>query len=376
MALESLPRTYGQRLTALRNIHGLTQADLAHRLGVTQSFLSHIERGNRPMPENLLLYATREFNLPVSFFTIQPSSLDVGCVTFRKTARAGARDESRVITLYDEASRLFRCVSKASGYRSAELPSPAEYEHDVEMVAEALREAAGMSPEDPVLNATRALERFGIGVVDNLDHLEEAGGHAGISRPCRLNDRPLVALVTDLPGAVKRLTLLHEVCHLIFDLDLPAPIGSTRSVEEQRAFRFAGAFLLPEKVVRQRVSETLNLHGYLPIKADYGISVGAIIRRARDLGIISPARYRSLNIQLSSQGWRSNEPVPVADEKPLLLAQAVRKVYGRRASARAAEDIGASPDWINRWTHAYEHARSGSGKVIDLSAARRRSRGG
>ena len=54
------------------------------------------------------------------------------------------------------------------------------------------------------------------------------------------------------------------------------------------------------------MSESLNLHGYLPIKATYGISVGAIIMRARDLGILSADRARSLQIQLSSQGWRTN----------------------------------------------------------------------
>ena len=47
--------------------------------------------------------------------------------------------------------------------------------------------------------------------------------------------------------------------------------------------------------------------------------VGATIMRARDLGVITADRARSLQVQLSSQGRRTNEPLPVEEEKPLLL---------------------------------------------------------
>lgn len=366
VAPDHRPRANGRRLTSLRAIYGLTQIDLAEHLEVTQSFLSHLERGDRPVPDALLMKASREFSLPVSFFTVDRSLAATGQATFRKNSRASARDEARVVALFDEAARLFRGVSRASGYHPADLPDPSDYSHDAEYVAEAMRAADGLGPEDPVPNAVRAAERFGIGVVDNLDRLdEETRGHTAVSRPSRHDDRPLVGLVAELPGAVKRLTVLHEVGHLVFDRDLTGPV-TTRSPEERRAYRFAGAYLLPERVVRQRVSETLNLHGYLPIKADYGISVGAIVMRARGLNVITPHRARSLQIQLASQGWRHNEPVLVPDEKPLLLAQALRKAYGPRPTAVAAQEIGNSPEWINRWVHADVRRAPGRGKVIEF----------
>jgi len=375
MAPESSHRANGQRLTALRHIHGMTQATLAERVDISQSFLSQVERGIRPVPDSIVLRASVEFGLPISFFAVQPTRMDDEPVTFRKTSRARAKDEERVSALYNEAARLFRTVSAESGYAAADLPDPTDFRDDPEEVAIAMRRAAGLDADDPVLNATRCLERFGIGVVDRLDENSLGGGHTGISRPSRLNDRPLVALADDVPGAVKRLTLLHEAYHLIADRDLAGPITSTRSPEEQRAFHFAGAFLLPGKVVRRRVSESLNLHGYLPIKADYGISVSAIIRRARDLGVISNQRYRSLSIQLSSQGWRTNEPVEVADERPLLLGQALNKVFGTQAIARASHAVGVTPEWILRWTHGTaEKTASNQSNVIDLSTVRGRVR--
>ena len=211
------------------------------------------------MPAPLMIDACREFGLPAAFFTVHLTAADREAATFRKNSKATSRDEARVVALYDEAARLFRGVSEASGYHHADLPDPRDYQDDAELVAEAVRADAGLGPEDPVPNATRALERLGIGVVDNLDHLdEEARGHTAVSRPSHHIHRPLVARVTDLPGAVKRLTLLHEAGHLIFDRDLAAPVSSSRSLEEKRAYKFAGAFLIPERVVRARVSETLT----------------------------------------------------------------------------------------------------------------------
>jgi Zn-dependent peptidase ImmA (M78 family)/DNA-binding XRE family transcriptional regulator len=375
MASESRYRFNGQRLTALRHIFGVTQTTLAKQLDVTQSFLSQVERGNRPVPDSVVVQASSEYCLPIAFFSVQPTPLEAGPITFRKTSRASAKDEERVSELYNEAARLFRRVSAESGYVAADLPDPSEFRDDPEEVAIAMRRAVGLGDDDPVLNATRTLERFGIGVVDRLDERGHEGGHTGVSRPSRLNDRPLVALAEDVPGAVKRLTLLHEAYHLIADRDLAGPITSTRSPEEQRAFHFAGAFLLPERVVRRRVSESLNLHGYLPIKADYGTSVGAIIRRAWDLRVISNKRYRSLSIQLSSAGWRANEPVEVADEKPLLLGQALRKAFGNQAVARASHVVGSAPEWILCWTHGVDGAAAARPtNVVDLSERRDRGR--
>lgn len=366
-------------MTALRNLQGLTQGALAQRLEVTQSFLSQIERGSRGIPESLLLRASREFALPVSFFAVTPVEADYGPVTFRKDSHASARDEHRIVELYNESARLFRGVSDASGYHATELPNPAEFEGNPELVAEVMRAAAGLGAEDPVKNSIRAVERLGIGVVDNLDESDAgARGHTAVSRPSWHAERPLVALVAAVPGAIKRLTILHEVGHLIFDRDLTAPVG-IRSPEERRAYSFAGAYLLPERVVRARVSESLNLHGYLPIKADYGISVGAIIIRARNLRVISADRARSLQIQLSAQGWRNEEPVQVADERPLLLRQALHKAYGSQPVAKAAHDVGIQPEWINRWTYSERADESAhpaaAAKVIDFAAARARRTG-
>ncbi|MEV0110712.1 helix-turn-helix transcriptional regulator [Nocardia sp. NPDC050799] len=340
----------GSRLQALRDLKELTQQDLALAAGVSQTFLSRVQNGTRGLPLGLALELCRVYSLPISFFAVADGVTDAGQFTFRKRARASTRDERRVKRLYSEAARLFNAISAESGFRTSGLPDPKEFDNDPEECAEALRRSAGLGPDEPVKNVTRLLERHGVGVVSDLDDsFEGASDHVGVSRPNAGTERPLIALTTQLPGAVQRLSLGHEAAHWIFDRQLASPIGSTRSLEESRAFRFGGALLLPQRVVAERVSETLSLHGYLRIKADYGISVAAIVRRAKDVGVISPARYRSLSIQMSSQGWRTNEPVEVAREAPRLFLQAVEKVYGRHFVSRASDEHGIDPSLIRRW---------------------------
>lgn len=342
------PSLVGSRLITLRHLDGLTQTDLATELGVTQSFLSQVEKGAKPLPMDLARAAADRHDLPIEFFSVPLDATEAGVATFRKSSRASVRDENLVMATYGEAARLFRIASESSGYQQADLHGAVV--EDVEETAANLRSMLGLGSTDPLANATRAAERLGVGVIHELVPIERHSGmHDGISRPNTVTNRPLIATVGDQPPAVARMTLMHELGHVLYDRDRTVPIRGTRSPEEQRAFRFGGAMLIPASVVRTRITETLTLHGYLRVKADYGISVAALIVRACDLGVITAQRKRSLFIQLSSQGWRRAEPVPVATEKPILIKQATER--GIATDARAvARATGVRFGQIEQWT--------------------------
>lgn len=356
-------RLRGSRLVALRHLEGLTQGDLASHLAVSQSFVSQLEKESKPLPTEIAKEACRHFQVPESFFTVAPDVSEVGITTFRKSAKASVRNENRVKTLFDEAARLFRIASFASSYRPVELDDLAV--GDEEEAAYAIRRSLGIEVDEPIANATRLIERVGAGVIHGLAPLDSVVlDHHGISRPNLANDRPLIATVGAQPPAVARMTLMHELGHLLYDRSLATPIRRTRAPEELRAFRFAGAMLLPAKAIRSRVTESLTLHGYLRIKADYGVSVAAIIKRASDLGVITAGRSRSLFIQLSSQGWRRSEPVEVASEEALLLSQAVRRGVGKDVADVAAK-TGVRESLVSHWTDL-QTAQATEAQIIPL----------
>ena len=60
---------YGSRVRALRRREGITQADLAKRLGVSASYINLIENNRRPLSANLLLRLAKEFKLDLADFS-------------------------------------------------------------------------------------------------------------------------------------------------------------------------------------------------------------------------------------------------------------------------------------------------------------------
>jgi Zn-dependent peptidase ImmA (M78 family) len=91
------------------------------------------------------------------------------------------------------------------------------------------------------------------------------------------------------------------------------------------------------------------LHGYMPIKAKFGISLHAIVARAQRLGLITRDRQRSLMIQLSSRGWREKEPVDVGGESPVLLHTELVALYGAHPYSAASSALGVSPALLQSW---------------------------
>ena len=341
----------GARLETLRHILGQTQKEFGLRLEINQSYLSRLERGDAVLGPDLAHKASAVFGEPISFFSVPTVPVPLGPVAFRRKSSTRAAERDRISALYREAARVFSDISAASGYR--ELVEMTDWSHtDAEGVAELVRRMAGLDPEQPVANVTRLFERLGIGVVTELDdpeHSHDLADVSGITMPTARNRRPLVALAAVGRGDVQRLTIAHEVGHLILDRDAPSVSCSTRSPQERAAFDFGGALLLPHRVVRSRLNESSTFRDFIALKSEYGMSISAITKRAHTLGIISSDRYRILQIQMSSRGWRFDEPVEVAVERPILFDQAIRKLYPSATFARASHVLGARPDRLRRW---------------------------
>ncbi len=342
----------GERLVALRELEGVTQADLARTLNVTPAAISHVVNGDRPFPQRWAHAASQAYGVPIEFFTVATTPADIGVLTYKKKSTARVRDEKRVDRLYSEAARLYRHASTKSGYHSSLLPDPTQFNDDPDLVAAEVRRLGGIRQHDPIPNVIRLCERLGVGVIDVLDPRSNADPrHSGVSRPSFYEDRPLIALTSDHTAAYKRFLVAHELYHLIADRGLEQALTSTRDPREKRADRFAAALLLPRTVAEQRLTPSLTLHGFLRVKADYGVEVRGLIHRAGELGIVTRDRERSLYIQWSSAGWRESEPVQVANEQPLLLTQALRKAEGKNYAARISHTLGVPAPLITHWTN-------------------------
>jgi Zn-dependent peptidase ImmA (M78 family) len=96
---------------------------------------------------------------------------------------------------------------------------------------------------------------------------------------------------------------------------------------------------MPEDSIRPYLSSTVNWRELMDVKARWGVSLSALLLRARDLQILSPARYVSSMKYMSARGWRKAEPgdrVLGAPEDPRLMRAALRRM---KADGLALEDI-------------------------------------
>ncbi|WP_209273104.1 hypothetical protein [Corynebacterium coyleae] len=68
------------------------------------------------------------------------------------------------------------------------------------------------------------------------------------------------------------------------------------------------ALLMPRQLLGGKITPETTLAEYTNLKAQWGCSIQAIVRRAHELDLIDYKRYRSLRMQISGRGWRVNEP--------------------------------------------------------------------
>jgi Zn-dependent peptidase ImmA (M78 family)/transcriptional regulator with XRE-family HTH domain len=337
----------GERLRALRVLVGLSQAELATAVKVTQGAISHVESGRRTATTELLDRAAAATGYPRSFFDAVPADLPPLTLRFRRRATARAGDVHRAEQLVEETYRVvWGLVHQQGRYIPPSLPMATDEDltpDAIETLAQATREVLGLGELGPVRHVTRSLERGGIFVAPlAFNDDEEAGdaesiGHFGVSCWPGQSEPAVVGYFEGGTGDRQRYTLAHELGHLVLHT-------RRRFVAdpEDEANRFAGAFLVPRARAEEFISADITLRDFAGLKAVWGVSIQALIMRCSQLGLIDPARKTSLFKQLAARGWRKVEPVTVHSEQPTLFAKMLESTYGPGIGGyrRAADAVG------------------------------------
>lgn len=337
-----------ERVLALRDLLGINLEALATSAGFkSQGYLSDIANGRRPFTQQHVALLASAVHFPEEFFYVKAPEIESDSLNFRKLKQSKAKTTKKASQYFRETSRIVQQVAEVAGLRTKPLPyvdlEATELDSaDIEAAAESTRALMGIPVDQSVPNLTRAIERLGMVVAPvSLDPTSDevkvvAEGHYGISHGVRQG----VPVIGYFPGASPdrdRFTLAHEVGHIV--------LHSRRiSAEPEReANRFGGALLIPEHAARSILHPMVTLNQLARVKAQFGISIQALIMRGVGLGIINEKRQRSLFVQLSSRGWRQNEPVEVEPEQPLLLRKLIELTLPPAPSTKDFERSLALP---------------------------------
>jgi Zn-dependent peptidase ImmA (M78 family) len=121
---------------------------------------------------------------------------------------------------------------------------------------------------------------------------------------------PIIFLNKGLPKSRRRLSLAHELGHVIMHVDPHERV-------EDEAWDFASEFMMPSAEIEKELND-LNLDRLGQLKKKWGLSMQAILYWARKLEIISESQSRFLWMQIGKCGYRRDEPFEdaIPEENP------------------------------------------------------------
>jgi Zn-dependent peptidase ImmA (M78 family)/DNA-binding XRE family transcriptional regulator len=302
-----------KKLRAARKMRAWSMQELADRLAsngvnLTRQALNKYELGSSSPTDRTIKGLARTLDVPLNFFSKRKEEVELKNISFRKLESYSAKESARIEEIVKSKLERYIELEKLLGI-PPEFKDPKIGENiidldSIDLAANALRAAWGLG-NVPIASTRELLENNHIKVID-VESTVELDGFSATAN----GDYPVVVLnSTKLKNytARKRWTTLHELGHLLLDLN-----HLSHKQQERYCHYFAGALLFPRDIFIRVIGEKrnkLSLQELASLKQEYGISMQAIVYRAKELGVISQNYYRQFFFMFNQMGYKVNEPV-------------------------------------------------------------------
>ena len=293
-------------------MRGLSQRTVAAGMEppISNTAISKYEKGLMLPTSTVLIALSNFFGVRPDFF-FEPQPVTLGNIEFRKNASLGRQVQHSIVHKAQEFFERYIEVEAILDFPRQQIPqfdltacAPEDLREKVVDAARKLREQWGLGRQ-PIASVHEMLEDHGVMVYDVDAGDAKFSGLAGWA-----GETPVIVLAksldSDLPR--KRFTALHELGHLVMSL----PTDLEKNVAERLSHLFAGEMLIPKdrffaELGRERPFG-VSVGELVAVKAQWGISMAAIMYRAKDLGVISDGGHRAFCIKYNRQKWASGEP--------------------------------------------------------------------
>jgi Zn-dependent peptidase ImmA (M78 family)/transcriptional regulator with XRE-family HTH domain len=284
----------GRRIADARRGHGLTQGELAERVGLTQTVVSRIETGSRAVGSLELAELAEALGVSV-LDLLRPGERPLLAIA----ARLGHfRDPGAVDRALKRAATLIGLDELLDSVLGATPAGPARPRlvgpgggaavDQGRRLAAQVRRALGLG-DGPIIRLPELLEeRFRLDV--DFSPLPEAVDGLCVA----VSDRTLILVGSSKPSSRQRFTLAHELAHDLVDDQDPLYVDERgargRSVAEMRANAFAAHLLMPEPGVRAAIDGVAD-HAERAVRValSFGTSVSAAAYQLGNLGLLPDA---------------------------------------------------------------------------------------
>ncbi len=304
--MDETKQIFARRLNQARAMRGLSLRGLSEAMNnsVSHNALAKYENAEMmPGSETLGLLADA-LTQPIDFF-FRPFTLNLQQIRFRKRARFGKKAQEAIreqaLEYFERYHEVEELLGEAREFEGKLSRKPVKAPEEAEDAADALRDRWQLG-RDPLPNLVELLETRGLKVYEtDLDQKNCDGFSADTE------SGPVIVLAPTTNLLRKRMTLAHELAHVVLEFD----DSLTEAEEENIAKRFAGALLLPKETFLAefgKMRNAISLSELIQMKANFGASIAAMMMRAKQLGLIGEAVF--VRFCKETGPWRSAKREP------------------------------------------------------------------
>lgn len=351
VADDSAARIDRRRLRLAREARGESQTELAAKAGLSAAAISQFENGAARPSSHTLARIADALDFPPAFFD-RASGPNVGEELggfFRSLRSTSATDRRRARSRAQLLCYFTRVLEEHVQLPVLDLPrrpiTDGATEDDVEGIAAEVRNQWKV-PAGPIDDVVRLLEKHGI-VAARFPVDSEQVDAFSVPFP----DRPVVVLGSDKSDRPRsRFDGAHELGHLVMHSE--EDCGS-KTVETE-AHWFAAAFLMPADEIRPLLPTLPDWGRLQELKKLWGVSMQALLMRARNLRVMEPQIYVQAMKTMSARGWRKSEPSYLGPpEMPVLLGRAIQAIEQKGLTLDVvAADASLPMDEVNAFVGA------------------------
>lgn len=314
----------GSRLTLARHLAGLRKSDLAARLEKSATAVGAWESGSKRPTASTVGQLAMTLTVEPSFFSARRQDVAQlsGPPHFRSLRSTSQRVRDQAAAFGHLAVDVASTLEVHVEFPDVDLPEvqrkASVQDRYPELAAQTLRRHWGIGP-GPMGHVVRAAENHGVLVVFSRPETASVDAYSFSSRL-----RPAIVLnPMKFDYYRQRFDVAHELGHLIMHADAE-PGGR---VVEDEAQRFAAEFLMPAAEIRDLLPAAMGGASWqklAKLKEQWGVSMQALLYRARSLGRLSDVSYRNAMTTVSVRGWRRHEPGLIDTlEQPSLLPRSL-----------------------------------------------------
>lgn len=304
----------GEKLKTARILAGYTLSELADVLGITKQALSQYENNDTEPKFDIYLKLLKTLQCKNEFLTTPYTfSFETQNTFFRASAAADAIEKRNQEVKTDLVLYLYEFLCEYLELPKLNLPD-LDNDLSIEEKSNQLRNYWKISNK-PIKNIINVLEHNGI-IVSSFNPFYGRLNYKidGYTQQVRIKNNKLFCVIVEdykESWARKNFSLAHELGHIILhnSYNYSELSKSEQNQLENEANLFASAFLLPKDEFIEDMKSVRSLNDFVRLKQKWFVSIGAMLIRAKQLGIITNDEYLKYIKNYSYHRYRKNEPL-------------------------------------------------------------------